>query len=60
MWRIKSIKILNFDLVRYMKDNVTGLIGLSLYNDRMTLNSFLLLLKSNNITDNYFWFFEFD
>jgi hypothetical protein len=43
-----------------MKDNVTGLIGLSLYNDRMTLNSFLSLLKSNNITDNYFWFFEFD
>ena len=43
-----------------MKDKVTGLIGLSLYNDRVILNSFLSLLKSNNITDNYFWFFEFD
>ena len=51
---------LYFDLVRTMKDNVTGLIGLSLNNDRRTPNSFLSLLKTNNITDNYFWFFEFD
>ena len=26
----------------------------------MTLNSLLSLLKSNNINDNYFWFFKFD
>ena len=56
----KKIKNLYFDLVRYMKDNVTGLIGLSLYNDRRTSNSFLSLLKKNNITDSYFWFFEFE
>jgi hypothetical protein len=56
----KINKNLYFDLVRYMKDNVTGLIGLSLNNDRRTSNSFLSLLKKNNITDNYFWFFEFD
>lgn len=56
----KINKNLYFDLVRYMKDNVTGLIGLSLNNDRRTPNSFLSLLKKNNITDNYFWFFEFN
>ena len=56
----KINKNLYFDLVRTMKDNVTGLIGLSLNNDRRTPNSFLSLLKTNNITDNYFWFFEFD
>ena len=41
----KINKNLYFDLVRYMKDNVTGLIGLSLNNDRRTPNSFLSLLK---------------
>ena len=56
----KINKNLYFDLVRYMKDNVTGLIGLSLNNNRRTPNSFLSILKKNNITDNYFWFFEFN
>ena len=41
----KINKNLYFDLVRYMKDNVTGLIGLSLNNYRRTPNSFLSLLK---------------
>ena len=51
---------LYFDLVRYMKDNVTGVLGLNLFNDIRTSSSFLSVLKRNNLTDNYYWFFDFD
>ena len=50
-----------FDLVRNIKDNITGLIGLSLgYNDDRTPYSFLNILKKNNITENYYWWFDFE
>ena len=51
---------LYFDLVRYMKDNVTGVIGLSLFNNQRTSSSFLSVLKRNNLTNNYYWYFDFD
>lgn len=49
-----------FDLVRNIKDNITGVIGLHLYNNQRTAKSFLNLLKNNNLTTNYFFFFDFD
>ena len=57
--KIKKDK-LYFDLVRYMKDNVTGVLGLNLFSDRRTPNSFLSILKKNNLTNNYYWYFDFD
>ena len=49
-----------FDLVRNIKDNITGVIGLSLYENNKRDNSFLFLLKKMNISENYYWFFDFD
>jgi len=57
--QIKKEK-LYFDLVRYMKDNVTGVLGLNLFNDRRTSSSFLSVLKRNNLTNNYYWYFDFN
>jgi hypothetical protein len=57
--QIKKEK-LYFDLVRYMKDNVTGVIGLSLFMNQRTTRSFLSVLKRNNLTNNYYWYFDFN
>ena len=51
---------LYFDLVRYMKDNVTGVLGLNLFNDPRASSSFLSVLKRNNLTNNYYWYFDFN
>ena len=56
----KKFNNMYFDLVRSIKDNVTGVLGLSLFEDYRTKNSFLNILKKNNITDNYYWFYDFD
>jgi len=50
--QIKKEK-LYFDLVRYTKDNVTGVLGLNLFNNQRTSSSFLSVLKRNNLTNNY-------
>ena len=57
--QIKKEK-LYFDLVRFMRDNVTGVIGLNLFNDGRTSSSFLSVLKKNNVTNNYYWYFDFN
>ena len=50
-----------FDLVRYMKDNMTGVLGLNLFfNDRRVSSSFLSVLKKYNLTNNYYWYFDFN
>ena len=48
-----------FDLVRNIKDNVTGILGLHLLANSRTKSSFLSFLKNNNLTDNYNFFFCF-
>ena len=50
---------LYFELAKNMKDNITGIIGLGLYDAyfRRT-SSFLFILYQNNITNNNYWFFE--
>lgn len=56
-----EINNLYFDLVRNIRDNVTGIIGLGLYDIYYrTTSSFLHILKNNNLTNSHFWFFEFD
>jgi hypothetical protein len=58
----KKIKINNayFDLVKNIKDNVTGYLGLHLWKNSRTQSSFLYLLKKNNLTKNYNFFFDFN
>ena len=51
---------LYFDLVRNIIDNITGVIGLSTLGDSRASSSFLNVLKKNNITENFYWFFDFD
>ena len=52
---------LYFELAKNIKDNITGILGLGLYDAfyRRT-SSFLYILNENNITNNNFWFFDFD
>ena len=58
----KKIKLNNsyFDLVRNIKDNITGVLGLHLLQDSRTYSSFLYFLKKNNLTNNYNFFFDFE
>ena len=52
---------LYFDIVRNIKDNITGIIGLSLHGlDFRESSSFLSILKKKNLTENYYWFFDFN
>lgn len=60
MKNVEENKNFYFDLVRNIRDNVTGIIGLSLSDDSRKANSFISILKRNNLTENYYWFFDFD
>ena len=52
---------LYFELMRNVEDNITGEIGLNLYDkNKRSFNSFLNILKTRNIIDNYNWYFDFD
>jgi len=50
-------KNFHFDLVRNIKDNVPGIIGLAL-TDEYHQVSFLNTLKNNKLINNNYWFFE--
>ena len=55
----KKVYNMYFDLGRNVKDNITGFIGLSLYDEGLrNSSSFLSLLKSNNLIDDYSWFYD--
>ena len=50
---------LSFNLVRNAEDNITGEIGLNLYDtNKRSFNSFLNTLKRNNLIKNYNWYFD--
>ena len=57
----KNIKInkANFDLVKNIKDNITGVLGLHLLENKRTPRCFLSFLEKNNITNNFNFFFDF-
>ena len=57
--QIKKEKLYLY-LVRYTKDNVTGVLGLNLFSNKRTSSSFLSVLKRNNLTNNYYWLFDFN
>ena len=50
-----------FEFMRNVEDNITGEIGLNLYDkNKRSFNSFLNILKTNKLIDNYNWYFHFD
>jgi len=50
-----------FELMRNVQDNITGEIGLNLYDaHRRIYNTFLGIMKTNNLISNYYWYFDFD
>ena len=52
---------INFETVEKMVDNITGEIGLNVYNrDGRSYDSFLGVLRANKLIDNYNWYFEFN
>jgi hypothetical protein len=52
---------LYFELMRNVEDNITGEIGLNLYDkNKRSFNSFLNIVKTRNLIDNYNWYFDFN
>ena len=50
-----------FELGRNVRDNITGVLGLSLYDESYrNSSSFLSILKSKNIIEDYCWYYDFD
>ena len=50
-----------FQLTRNAEDNITGEIGLNLYDkNKMFYNSFLNILKKYNFINNYNWYFDYN
>ena len=48
-----------FHLARNVEDNITGEIGLNLYDkNKRFYASFIFILKNNNLIDNYNWYFD--
>ena len=57
----KNIININFELMRNVEDNITGEIGLNIYDEvGRFYNTFLGILKTNNLINNYNWYFDFD
>jgi len=55
----KKIYNMYFDIGRNVKDNITGFIGLSLYDEGLrNSSSFLSILKSNKMIDDYCWYLD--
>ena len=56
----KNINI-NFELMRNVEDNITGELGLNIYDEvGRSYNTFLGILKANRLIKNYNWYFDFD
>ena len=48
-----------FHLARNVEDNITGEIGLNLYDkNKRFYDSFIFILKNNKLIDNYNWYFD--
>ena len=60
--KIKKEK-LKFTLAKNVRDEITGLIGLNIFEENTNKekpNSFLNELKSKKLIDDYHWYFDFD
>ena len=52
---------INFEIIDFIKDNITGEIGLNLYDrEGRSYNSFFGILKTNQLIENYNWYFDFN
>lgn len=57
----KSLKNIDFEMMRNVEDNITGEIGLNIYDAVFRFyNTFLGKLKMNRLISNYNWYFDFD
>jgi len=57
----KTVINIYFEMMRNVEDNITGEIGLNLYDaHRRVYNTFLGVMKANNLISNYYWYFDFD
>ena len=59
----KKIKIerFEFNMVKNKEENITGILGLGLFDKNGDINkSFLKILKKNNLIKNYNWYFSFN
>ena len=59
----KKIKIeqFQFNMVKNKEENITGILGLGLFDKNGDINkSFLKILKNRNIIKNYNWYFSFN
>ena len=57
----KNTKNINFELMRNVEDNITGEIGLNIYDEAGRFyNTFLGILKMNKLIKNYNWYFDFE
>lgn len=50
---------IEFNLTKNTLDNITGIVGLHLF-DKKNTTSFLNVLKTHNIINDYHWYFDFD
>ena len=56
----KSYSTVNFNLAKNPIDNISGLIGLNLLDEnKKNTTSFLSILKSKDIINNYYWYLDF-
>lgn len=57
----KTVNNIYFEIMRNVQDNITGEIGLNLYDEHLRIyNTFLGVMKTNNFISNYYWYFDFD
>ena len=58
---IIEIKNFEFNLVKQKEDNITGILGLGLFDKNEESNKSLMkILKDKNIINNYNWYFSFN
>ena len=52
---------ITFQLIKNVEDNITGEVGLNIYDPNYeNFNSFLKVLRTHELIDNYNWYFYFD
>jgi hypothetical protein len=59
--KIKNFRNVTFEMMRNVADNITGEIGLNMYDKQDRIyNTFLGRLKNNKLITNYVWYFDFE
>ena len=54
-------KNITFQLIKNVEDNITGEVGLNIYDPNYeNFNSFLRVLRTHELIENYNWYFDFE